>query len=884
MKTDGSDPTTWRQALAGYIRGVAPLFDESFFARWGDQNWSPCDADKNACAQLHTQIVSRITTQPLGYLDGVELAALHSLYQLFDKAREILDKNFGATHFDTLVWQVLNVHVRPFTAKWHRRSQEGSLSALDETDDFRAELSDLQPLLLVFDELLIEIRDGKRPPPSQPASVQTSKQNRITQEIKSPLPWGISPARGGLNPTLTEQINQAEKAAISARRQTYGISKIQSYATGLALSGGGIRSATFSLGVLIALSRRNLLPQFDYLSTVSGGGYLGSFLTTFLSQSPGTKEEVGLKSSQLPFHKEDGEAEALRHIRHNSKYLQTSAWERVKIATAQVYGMLINFTALALIPAFLALFEYLLRWSLSHISNPPSFTLMVGILISFFVITPLAARFIPWVKRRVDVILAVQGSLFTAFLAWKLLDLLHANLRLYLPIGPSDYGHLWILGTFGALPLAAAGAVGLLGRHKPRLQIPLAVLASLAIPIFFLGVELAIYDWLSEGRVSFSDLTPRSWQIGIFLISIFLLVLLPLDVNFTSLHRHYRRKLSEVYLIRPTAEKSPETPFETGVSLKLSEACLSNRSPYHLINAALNVPSSKNPAMQGRLTDFFLFSPSYCGSPLVGYQPTKSWEEADPSLDIGTAMATSGAAASPLMGLATQKYLRVWLALLNVRLGYWVKKPTSETRCHRDAPGIKFLLGEIFGKIDENSRYLNITDGGHIENLGIYELLRRRCKFILAVDGEHDPAMTFHAFATLQRLAAIDLNVRLEIDLDDLRLKQNGLSRSHFQLCRIHYPADADQKKCVGYLLYLKLSLTGNEGEFINRYRLDEPDFPHHSTLEQFFSEAQYEAYRSLGEHVGDKLFLKAIVGPLADAESMTLEELFESLGQSLLD
>src|SRR5215469_12434589 len=51
--------------------------------------------------------------------------------------------------------------------------------------------------------------------------------------------------------------------------------------TGLAFSGGGIRSATFNLGVLQALAQRGLLQKFDYLSTVSGGGYIGSWLAAF---------------------------------------------------------------------------------------------------------------------------------------------------------------------------------------------------------------------------------------------------------------------------------------------------------------------------------------------------------------------------------------------------------------------------------------------------------------------------------------------------------------------------------------------------------------------------------------------------------------------------
>lgn len=287
--------------------------------------------------------------------------------------------------------------------------------------------------------------------------------------------------------------------------------------------------------------------------------------------------------------------------------------------------------------------------------------------------------------------------------------------------------------------------------------------------------------------------------------------------------------------------------------------------------------------MQGRLTDFFLFSPAYCGSPLIGYSETQQWEHADPDLDLGTAMAISGAAASPLMGLGTARYLSFWMALLNLRLGYWVRKPDPRVGVCGDAPGLGFLLREMIGRIDERKRYLNVTDGGHVENLGVYELLRRRCKFIIAIDGEQDPSMTFHALTNLQRMATIDLGVTIDIDLSDLRLREKGLSRSHFQFCRIRYPLEPGEQQAIGYLLYLKLSLTGNEGEFLGRYRLDEPAFPHHSTANQFFTEVQFEAYRALGEHVGDKLFLRAIVGSLSDAGTVPLEEWFAAIGNSML-
>src|SRR5262249_49191647 len=201
-------------------------------------------------------------------------------------------------------------------------------------------------------------------------------------------------------------------------------------------------------------------------------------------------------------------------------------------------------------------------------------------------------------------------------------------------------------------------------------------------------------------------------------------------------------------------------------------------------------------------------------------------------------------------------------------------------------PTLHHLFAEMFGWADENGRFLNLSDGGHIENLGVYELLRRRCKFIVAVDGEQDPRMTFQALTTLQRLAYIDLGVKIDINLDDLRLNEHGMTRSHFSFCRIGYPrGERDGEMVYGYLIYVKLSLTGNEGEFIRRFRLDDPSFPHDTTANQFFTEAQFEAYRSLGEHVGDKLFLPAIVGDeIASASDVDVENWFTEIGKTVLD
>lgn len=875
-----SDGTTWRKHLEGPEGCPKSIFGDEFLDAVGSRLWSPSEPDRKAASQLYNQLISRILTHRLSYQAGVESTALKSIYSLFERTRQIVDDNYGCTHFESLAWHVLNEHVRPFQAKWHRRSEAGLLNALDTTDLFRAELAGVQRTLSSFVQVLLDIRGDA---PDGRVAARSARLNAYESEVKKEvnrtLRWGIPRSTIGRDAKRAQEIETAEAKHISKRRKHYGLPEVP-HVCGLALSGGGIRSATFSVGVLVALAGRNLLPRFDFLSTVSGGGYIGSFLTAYLSESEtikleNTSDEPGLKADQEPFRRAAGEARALRFVRHRCRYLLlASSWLRLRFAVAQAYGMVLNALTVILCVGAIAIAEQGLRAfnGLDSVILPAAIIAAVA-LAATGVLLPLAAR-CPRLTGFVETVAAVLALCAAALFGWELLGDLHAF------VGPPSRTLMWCAAA-GGLPILASIILGLAGRRLGPFQLALTIVAALAVPVSLLTLELIFFAWLNVALDAPSPLSSMgywiTWAVGVAAVVAFC----GLDINFTSPHRFYRNRLAEAFLVKrhsdgTVAQLSPK-------QLALSKASC-ERAPYQLINCALNVPGSKNPAMQGRLADFFLMSPSFTGSPLTGYRATEDWEAQNPGLDLATAMAVSGAAAAPQMGILTNRRFSFWLALLNVRLGLWLRRPDRYGgKFFR--PGLLCLWREMLGTASEQAAYVNVSDGGHIENLGVYELLRRRCKFIVSVDGEHDPTMTFHGLTTLQRLAAIDLGIDIEFDLDDLRLNGSGFSRSHFRFARIRYPAIDGFEEGIGYILYFKLSLTGNEGEFIRRYRLDEPAFPHHSTANQLFDETQYEAYRALGEHVGDKLFLEAIVGrDLAKSEDVSIEDLFTAIAVNFLE
>jgi hypothetical protein len=178
-------------------------------------------------------------------------------------------------------------------------------------------------------------------------------------------------------------------------------------------------------------------------------------------------------------------------------------------------------------------------------------------------------------------------------------------------------------------------------------------------------------------------------------------------------------------------------------------------------------------------------------------------------------------------------------------------------------------------------RFWHISDGGYFENLAAYELVRRRVPRIIVNDGGADPSYEFEDFAEFVRKVRIDFNARVESwteeEIDALVTNQlisaatrkmlgsvkelQTLSASgtgpkqtvkHACLCWVHYPSVPQSTRSL--LLYVKASVNGDESADIAQYLRSHQEFPHESTGDQFFDEAQWESYRKLGEHIGKGL------------------------------
>lgn len=834
--------------------------------------------DAKAAHEFLVELTTRIATRRLPYRDGDEATALASLRKLFDVGRVVVTRHHGCHRAAAIISHILNDHVAPVTAEWHRKSLVGLLGSRDGGDAFREQLLRLQDDLRKEAALLAELTDAGDGTPRFPLGWDEEPPRQGAEDLPvlgEPLESGMAgdawkASEDGKTTAAPIDVNAEEWNAIRGRRCLMGLPTAvtpRHDVFGLALSGGGIRSASFGLGVVQVLAERQLLKEVDYLSTVSGGGYTGSFVTRQLGCGPsvrGSAPSGGPRSAPGPdamLALPNGpDTHAIRYLRLRARYLSGDDLKgRCLMACHWVAGTFLNWMAplLALLlgPLLLALAGSVVEWTPSEwggLGRAIVLAVAGGVGLVGWVGTAWYGVRMRFCREPASGGVKTWGVLFLGLcLVWMLMQADFWAGRLLQALtawGQGDtrpVGTIWLASLALGAAWVAAGAWGGAWGRRMRGGVALG-LAALLLPLVWVLSVHALVDWaLQQPGPALASLAAASS----FLV---LGVFFALDVNRTSPRVLYQERLAETFIQRDADDAS---------DLPLHLTNTTGRAPIHILNATLNVPASKQPGLRERGCDFFSLTRFFAGAPSVGYARAREWTSRREPVSLATAMAVSAAAASARMGLGSIPALAPLLAMLNVRLGYWIKKPW-ERGC-TDVPGARALLREMFGMgMDEKARWLNLSDGGHIENMGAYELLRRRCKFIVCVDGEADPAFGFGGIMTLVRHARIDLGVEMLPHLDEIRPDPTTQwCRSHFALWTIRYPRRAgEQEDGLGFFLYLKLSVTGNEPELIRAYREAHPAFPHEPTSDQFFSEHQFEAYRSLGVHVAEMLFKDALM------------------------
>jgi hypothetical protein len=365
------------------------------------------------------------------------------------------------------------------------------------------------------------------------------------------------------------------------------------------------------------------------------------------------------------------------------------------------------------------------------------------------------------------------------------------------------------------------------------------------------------------------------------------------DPNALSIHTFYKNRIVRAYLgasnwLRNRSSVSEAHP-EDDIPLAKMTTC-ENGAPYHLINTTLNLLGTKSLEAAQRHASNFIFSKRFCGSVTTGYRPTDRYMSS--TMTLGTAVAISGAAASPNMGSnQVSGATTMLMSLMNVRLGYWAANP-GRRRWREAQPKLwpYYLLKESLSKTSGFGAFCYLTDGGHFDNTGLYALIERACHSIVLCDNGADPSAHFKDLGNALRRARIDFGV--EFDLDGLKemtsLAAPG-SGSHFLRGTVRYAEEhvrtlwganwddglsqEARKKCLeGTILILKPSLLGDEPADVLQYGLEYADFPQQSTADQWFSEDQFESYRRLGFWSAQKAFAKP------DYRGVTREELLDAI------
>ena len=342
-----------------------------------------------------------------------------------------------------------------------------------------------------------------------------------------------------------------------------------------------------------------------------------------------------------------------------------------------------------------------------------------------------------------------------------------------------------------------------------------------------------------------------------------------LNVNRFSLHEMYRNRLARAFLGAATYPRDDDgfTRFAEEDRIALRNVAMPHAYGgcrlFPVINTAMNLTSGTRTAWAERKAASFTMTPLHCGSAALGdddkgrfvQTPIYGGARFAPGdgVALDTAMTISGAAVSPNAGYHSSPTTSFIMTLFNARLGAWMPNPAraSLRSMQNSQPpnGFWALIAEMIGKTNDQRNTVYLSDGGHFENLGLYEVLRRRCAVIFVVDADCDPTYQYFDLGNAIRKARIDLGVEIEFFRREHPVAGFAPFTSLLR-AEIRYPPTGMLQASTGVLLYLKARKAAGMPADVAAYAAANSDFPHESTGNQFFTESQFESYRRLGEYL----------------------------------
>ncbi|HIF4730725.1 TPA: patatin-like phospholipase family protein [Citrobacter amalonaticus] len=767
--------------------------------------------------------------------------------------------------------------------------------------------------------------------------------------------------------SLLDELNKERDAVNTRRAQLPEEYQAQSATIGLALSGGGIRSATFCLGVVRALAKNKLLIHFDYLSTVSGGGYLGGMLGRLYQKN---KDPVAVQDALAR-----DDTILLAWLRNNGRYLIPAGMRDTSLGIAQILrsfvaalflvtllciaiagiAISVNLALQGPLDLRLALLPAAKQQWLMTLAVPLAFSAWMAItywltlskwpfllnLTVGFILTVVAAAgiyfmmcqyaeqtdfndslFVTGALGLINIIaialaigcpgknvaqfrqrltLALTRSLTLALAVlllwliycggWALYLRFHSSLLIVPPTVVAGVKIIWELRPLKLLATSLAN-------KSPVVSVSLLQLANIlgfVIMIFsLLTVCAAEIDFLlCKAHILNISQTMLAWLpamltlgiAGLFALFCYGKILIPF-LNLSSLHNLYRSRLERAWLSVANYgggknKRFADNPLDSKPSGKLNDihrvtdhlpgddihfnkyAPHRQGGPIHLITCCINQTVDDRTGNYNADRKGIALTLSALGVETGTRLPGPVVNMKDATLSHWIAI--SGAAAATGMGSRTAPGLAFLLFVIGGRLGYWSKNlcPVKETATKKKPTpfAVPALFAEMFARFPgRNSKYWFLSDGGHFENTGVYPLLKRNLKTIVVADCGADPKRQFDDLENLVRKARIDYGIDIVFHaahsphFTSLAQLQKGGELPPLLRAKIIYPDCNGQPVLPGTLIIVKPHSLKGMGLDTLSYAGRHSDFPHQTTGDQFFDEAQWEAYHQLGFQAGSAI------------------------------